>query len=250
MVCDFYTGALPHEVITGLPCVTERKMHIGLQLRAVEDSVRESPTKKHSLVSSTTCISSMVSSVKSVPLQEEVGSSYGKPSTALRIALPSMHPVSLHLQLAQHYVVEIKRFLEEQKEWENIKVIGEVLNDGKLLTGWSSDGRPLQSIELDPRLTSSYALRRGKFSEQAEAIEWYRGDSLKFGKINKSAAVLEDNTRLLPKTNGMWHMCLTCKLLKKALVRQSLSGPHISGLLDTPNRQTVCSTRGVTNTFS
>ena len=250
MVRDFYVGPVHHDMILGMPWVTEWNARMGPRQGVIDVKAPGNCERVHLSVFPTNLTSSMVSGVESAPRRNEDEQTQGSPTVANRedkeLSESCFHEVGKAPLLSE----SIQLGYVEQQNWDAIKEeFADVLKNNELPAGRPPAGRTAHRIDLIPGAAPSYVPRYRKPPQQEEEIERQVDELLKKGKLQESTSAFGHNPVLVPKKDGRWRLCVNFKPLNKITVKQKFPMPRVDELLDRLQGSAVYSSIDFTDAF-
>lgn len=250
MVRDFYVGPVHHDMILGMPWVTEWSARMGPRQGVIDVKAPGNNERVHLSVFPIKLTSSMVSGVESAPQWNEVGQTQESPADTSLEDKDQSATCSQEAGKTAILSESIQLGIEEQQKWDAIKKeFADVLNNNELPAGRPPAERPAHRIDLIPGAAPSYVPRYRKPPQQEEEIERQVDELLKKGKVQESTSAFGHNPVLVPKKDGRWRMCVNFKPLNKITVKQKFPMPRVDELLDRLQGSAVYSTFDFTDAF-
>ena len=250
MIRDFYVGPVHHDIILGMPWMTQWEARPRQENGQIEVSVPGKGKRIQLLTSPVARTPSMVSGVQSVPFHLK-----GGPTTGQQLAAEgegdAMHAFCLS-EPTKLAILEdsIKLSAADQREWAALKEeFADVLNNNELPAGNPPASRTAHRIELVPGSAPSFAPRYRRPPQHEEEIERQVDILLKKGKVQESSSAFGHNPVLVKKKDGRWRMCVNFKPLNAITIKQKFPMPRVDELLDRLHGSAVYSTFDFTDAF-
>ena len=233
MTRDFYVGPVHHDIILGMPWVTQWKAQMRSSDGAIEVIPPGSDERVHLSALPTAFASSMVRGVETV--SEEKGSNEVSPPCRGTEENNGGTRALRHDGLAKTPVLgeSIQLTPEERQKWAKLKEeFSDVLNNKELPAGRPPAGRSMHRIELIPGSAPSFVPRYRRPPHLEEEIERQADELLKKGNVQPSTSAFGHNPVLAKKKDGRWRMCVDFKPLNKITVKQKFPMPRVDEILD------------------
>ena len=250
MVRDFYVGPVHHDMILGMPWVTEWNARMGPQQGAIAVSAPGNTERVHLSVFPTKLTSSTVSGVESAPRWNEGWQTQASAEAEKPEKTEGSATCFSDTGKSAILTESIQLGSEEQQKWAAIKEeFADVLNNNELPAGRPPAERPAHRIDLIPGAAPSYVPRYRKPPQHEEEIERQANELLRKGKVQESTSAFGHNPVLVRKKDGRWRMCVNFKPLNKITVKQKFPMPRVDELLDRLQGSAVYSTFDFTDAF-
>jgi len=248
---DFYVGAIEHDVILGMPWISEWAARVVAPERMVLATVPTDRRNVHFGIlqtnPSTGYVSQTCTEVHTVNGVEAVDDYLGG-SGIFTDSLPVM--VAALTKSQPTHDTPLPLTADEQKAWDQLQdEFKTVLNNNELPAGRPPAGRLQHHIELKPGSVSSFAPRYRRPPQQEEEIERQVDVLLSKGKVQESTSAFAHNPVLVKRKDGRWRMCINYKPLNEITIKQKFPMPRVDELLDRLQGACVFSSLDFTDAF-